>query len=204
MIQPASDMLFLFTLLGIVLRGAFPTPCSWAVIGLLLLFSLLPALSRHPKPGRLRRDRALVIGGLFLLLVPGVARLDLWAALPACGFLIIGLLGFVSKRRGAQAWSRGHLDILLAGVITMVTVSAIAGADRAIMAYLATAPKFPGRVDFLVPMAVWACVWFGLDTHLRSLPGGPGTGFSNWAWDRRHQLGLCCAVAALLARQFVF
>ncbi len=199
MIVLASDLLLVVVLLNIGLRGVFPTPGLWAVVGVLVLSSLLPVMARPSPPGSLRRDRMLFVGGLFLLLMPGALSVDLWLALPACGFLILGSLSAMS-----DGWKRERTEMLLAGVITIIAVAAVAGENRAIMAYLATAPKFPGRVEFLVPMVVWGCLWFGLDAHLRSLPGKTGPGLAGWVWDRRHLLGLCLAAAALFARQFVF
>ena len=66
----------------------------------------------------------------------------------------------------------------------------IAGANHAILTYLADDKMLPGRIDFLIPLVTWAGVWFGLDVQFRGQDTTARRDWAGWLWTRRHLLGV--------------
>lgn len=180
-----------------------PIPVPAVVLIVLLLgFSFVPALSRPAGEGRLRRDRCLVLIGVFLLSVsvgfpPAAEATGWWPAVVASLMLLCGLYLTLKDR---CPWSRMRREATLAAVVLLLASGAVAAMLRGILAFRSTRAIAPGSVDFLLCMLVWLAAWFGLDAVLRGARDWQKPGAAAWLLDRRHSLGLAAGLLVVLLR----
>ncbi len=192
MIRGACDLAFWLLLAEIVFRDPFiPWPARLLASAALLL-AWLPRKPPPPETGHLPRAYAWLLLALFLFQVPYALETDAsrWP-LGFSGLLFgLGVLQVWANENHDRQWSKSRVDWTLAAVVMLGLCVLIAGANHAILTYLADDKMLPGRIDFLIPLVAWAGVWFGLDVQFRGQDTTARRDWAGWLWARRHLLGV--------------
>ena len=187
--------------------------CWWApavplaellAAGVPLGLALRPGLGGARAPGRLAPGRACLLAAFFMVALPytgGYSHgFSVWMISCAAVIFLAGVCTLLLARR------EGSLRVLLgsngfwAALLCLAGVAAMAYGARLILALRSTSPLTPGSIDFLPVMLVAACVWLGLDSHLRWSQRKSGQGFFSWLSGRRQALALLATILVILVR----
>ena len=200
------DTVFIAVLTGLSFFAPVPSTTVLVLMIGVLSLSLLPAMSREVPPGHLRRDRILILLGLFLLAMsvrlqtPGGA--SLWWALASAGLLVVlGGINTLNDHRQKLPWSRRRREMALTALVLLAASSLVGAAARGVLAFRSTMAIPPGSLDFLISMAIWAGAWFGFDSGMRRPATDSASGRAGWLWDRRYSLGLILVCGIIYVRE---